>query len=73
MEKYIKKTRKDHQCCFCDKQIKSGSQAYYIEGRSPKWEKTKDPFEDVQIGIEYYELYYFYDGKNIPSCTDSES
>lgn len=71
MEKVIQKTRKDHTCCFCNKVIDKGSKALYVEGKSPKYEETDKPFEEKQTGIEYYKLYYCWDGNTIPSCNEN--
>lgn len=66
-------TRKDHKCAYCNKIIPKGSKAYYMEGRHPKYE-TKG-FEEKQIGIEYFKVYYCFgaDGDNMPACAEEES
>jgi hypothetical protein len=72
MEKIVK-TRKDHNCGYCNKVIPKGSEAYYMEGKTPKYEIKG--FEEKQIGIEYYKVYYCFggEGDNMPACAEEES
>jgi hypothetical protein len=71
MDKIVK-TRKDHKCAYCGKTILKGSTACYMEGRHPKYEVKG--FEEKQIGIEYFKVYYCYgaEGDNMPSCAGED-
>jgi hypothetical protein len=64
----IVKTRKDHECCACEKIIKRGEQAKYHESRGPKFN-----WDDEQIGIEYLHLYmHMHDCTKPDSCKAGE-
>lgn len=67
MDKVVK-TNKKHRCEYCGNIIPKGSKAFYMEGRTPKYERKG--FEEKQIGIEYYKVYYCYAGidDNMPAC-----
>ena len=67
MEKIVK-TRVDHKCGHCNKIIKAGTKAFYMEGRYPKFEGNG--FDEKQIGIEYFKVYLCHesDGDTCPSC-----
>ena len=71
MDKIVK-TRKDHKCAYCGKTILKGSTACYMEGRNPKYEVKG--FEEKQIGIEYFKVYYCYgaEGDNMPACAGDD-
>ncbi len=62
----IVKCKTDHKCAYCNKTINSGSSAFYMSGKEPRFDNSKDN----QIGITYYNIWYCYN-KNLnewPSC-----
>lgn len=55
MEKIVK-TRKDHECCYCDHVIKKGESANYLTTKEPTFDK-----DFIQTGIIYVRAYLHLD------------
>jgi len=56
MKEKTVKTRKIHLCEVCGEEIEIGTRALLIEDKCPR-HKQETPFNEIQVGIQYYRGY----------------